>query len=404
MSTIPVTSDELSYSLNGKINDLQKAFSDKAGYYDQSGLFPHENIDLVTNNALHTVTIDSDYGGMELGFEETSELLVRLASGCPSTALCLAMHYYTIAGLNKVLSPQQKSKIYSDIRNNGHYFTSFNQPNVTIVQANQDFTQSTGIAIKKVDEGYLVNGVKRCSSGIDRFSYIPIYGNQVGIDKSRFGISALFLRRDDPGVTITSSWDNASLRASAGHDVLLNDVFVSKDRLIGHEGFGVENTSNLVFWSRMAISSVYLGIAKASMDYITTIIKHKKDYVSKKTLAFLPNIQYAFSELKIKYDTAHSQLKMFVKQADYETFNGKYTDDLFQRALVTKFFVGRTANEIVWQAMQIEGMRSMSRGSVLERLYRDVRAATFHQPNDDLMKEILAKKALGLIAPKNRWV
>ncbi|NEW08700.1 acyl-CoA/acyl-ACP dehydrogenase [Paenibacillus sp. SYP-B3998] len=58
---------------------------------------------------------------------------------------------------------------------------------------------------------------------------------------------------------------------------------------------------------------------------------------------------------------------------------------------------------MVWQAMQIEGMNALNQGQLLERLYRDVRAAAYHQPGDDLLKELLAKKILGLVRLKKRW-
>ncbi|CAG7659186.1 acyl-CoA dehydrogenase family protein [Paenibacillus allorhizosphaerae] len=391
-------------SYDDNLREITNTLLNRAGNYDQSGLFPHDNFDLIVQHGLNKITIPEEYGGWGFGFEKTSEAIITLASGCPSTALCLSMHYYTVAGLSKLLSKEQKQSLFKNIIEKGQFVTSFNQPNVSIVHANQDLSNSTEITITKVNGGYTVNGLKKYVSGITRFNYLPIFGNQIGIEKSRYGVTAMLALIDDPGVRIKESWDFSALKSTLSHDVIFEDVFISNDRLIGREGFGIEDTPSLVYWSRLAISSVYLGIAKAALDYITKVIKEKKDKISRKTIAFLPGTQFALSDIKIKYDAAESQLMMFAKQADQETIAGRYTDQLFQKALMTKYFVSHSCNEIVWQAMQIEGMNSLFKGNQLERLYRDVRAATFHQPNDDLIKEILAKKALGLIVPKNRWL
>jgi len=45
----------------------------------------------------------------------------------------------------------------------------------------------------------------------------------------------------------------------------------------------------------------------------------------------------------------------------------------------------------------------MFKGNELERLYRDVRCATFHPPNPALAHELIGKSALGLLGSQPRW-
>ncbi|MGG4094483.1 acyl-CoA dehydrogenase family protein [Paenibacillus lautus] len=391
--------NEVEKSLIDVVNVL-RAKSQDEGSKDE---FPSKNYDYLINADIHKLTVPNQFGGYEYGFEQTSRVISQLAMGCPSTALCMAMHFYTVAGLAKTLTSDQQAVIFGQI-SEGHFTTSFNQPNVSIVQANQDLSQSTELEIQKCETGYIINGVKRSVSGINRFTYLPVYGNQKEDRHSRFGITALLATVDDSGVSVKNSWDCDSMRMTGSHDVLFKDVHIPHDRLIGREGFGIEDTTPLVFWSRLAISSVYLGIAKAALDYVIQLAKVTTDKISKKRIAFMPGTQFAIAEMRIKFDAANSQLVTYARQADEFAKSGKYTDDLFQKALMTKYFVTHTSNEIVWQAMQVAGMKSLNKNNLLNRLYQDVRAATFHQPNDDLLKELLAKKTLGLIAPKNRWL
>ncbi|GBF75598.1 hypothetical protein PA598K_04016 [Paenibacillus sp. 598K] len=389
-------------SIAERLSELSNAIRESAAI-NEGHAFPHQNFDKVIELDLHKLTLPAAYGGYEYNFEKVSEVLIQLAQGCPSTALCLAMHYYTIAGLTSVLNAQQQEELFHEVSVNHQFFSSFNLPNVSIIQAGQDFSSSTGLKISKCRGGYIVNGKKRCVSGIERFKYLPIYGNQAGVEKSRFGITALMASVSDTGVSIESSWNMTAMKSTQSHDVIFDNVYITDRWLIGREGFGVEDTPHLIFWSRLAITSVYLGVAKAALDHVVGIMKQKRDRLSNKLIAFMPGPQFALADMRIKFEAARSQLLLYAQQASDQINAGLHNEELVQKSLMTKIFVCRTVNEIVWEAMQVEGMTSMAEGGLLERLYKDIRAATFHQPDEMLGKEMLAKRTLGLIAPKNRW-
>ncbi|HEY0828012.1 MAG TPA: acyl-CoA dehydrogenase family protein [Bacilli bacterium] len=381
---------------------LKEHFFEKAPHYDLKFSFPHENFSEIVKSNFHTLTLPETYGGKNYGFERTSSLLVELASGCAATTLCLAMHYYTLAGLGRMMDNEMLSKVFEDIYERGEFISSFNQPNVMLQKARESPKDLVKIKIEKVEGGYVIDGIKMFVSGSERFKYLPVYGIQENT-QTKLGITALMVTKDDTGAVIENAWNSSSMKGTMSHHVRLKSVFVPKDRLIGREGYAIEDTNELTYWSRLTISSVYHGIAKAAIDYITRIMKQKRDAYSQTPLAFLPGPQFTLADMLIKFETASSQLLTFARQADHERKQGRFSDDLFQKSLITKYYITNTANEIVWMAMQIEGMNSLNQGQLLERLYRDVRAATFHQPSDDLLKELLAKKALGVITLKNRW-
>jgi len=386
------------------LEEIAYDFFESAAYYDEHSAFPHANFDKLVENNLHAMTIPENFGGYDYGLEQTSQLIQTISSGCASTALCVAMHYYTLGGLKNILSQNQFGvSVLRDVSQNGTFFTSFNQPNIMTIQT-RGADNPTKIIIKEESGGYSVNGTKLFVSGCERFKYFPIYGNhEEWNDPSSLGITALLVKNDDPGVTVNESWNYSGMRGTRSHHVQFNDVWVPKDRLIAREGFGVEETQELIYWSRMAIPSVYLGIAQRAVQYIKSLAKKKKDPSSNKNLGFMPGVQFAYSDMLVKLETSKNQLAMYVKQADAEINNGIFSNELYEQSLITKQYVTKSANEIVWMAMQIEGMSSMNQGGLLERLYRDVRAATYHQPSEDLLKELLAKRSLGIITVKNRW-
>ncbi|WP_159882678.1 acyl-CoA dehydrogenase family protein [Paenibacillus puerhi] len=382
--------------------EMKLAMAGRAAHADATSRFPHENFTELAQKGLHTLTLGEAYGGHSIGFENTFELISELAAGCGSTALCLAMHYYTLAGLGTMTDNAMLAGVFRDIQHNGEYMSSFNQPNVMLLTARVAPKDMVKIEVRRTNGGYIVNGRKAFVSGCERFKYLPIYGYQEDTG-TRLGMTALMVTRDDSGVTIDEAWRSTAMKGTKSHHVTLDEVFIPEDRLIGREGHAIEDTNELSHWSRLAISSVYQGIAQAAFDHVVSVLGKKRDMYSQTPLAFMPGSQFTLAEMRIKLETAANQLRMFARRADREREQGRFTDDLFQQSLITKYYVTHMANEIVWQAMQLDGMSALNEGELLERLYRDVRAATYHQPGDDLLKELLAKKTLGVVSVKNRW-
>lgn len=85
--------------------------------------------------------------------------------------------------------------------------------------------------------------------------------------------------------------------------------------------------------------------------------------------------------MKIKLDTSFSQLLNYSNQLEEALKLNRFPNDLNITSMVTKAYLSNAANDIVWDAMQIEGMGSLNKGNLLERLYRDVRAKNLPSTN-----------------------
>jgi alkylation response protein AidB-like acyl-CoA dehydrogenase len=385
------------------IDHLVKRFLDRFQEHDNLSQFPHINLNDIVAEKLHTINLSEHYGGRNFGLEETCNLLIDIASGCSSTGLVLAMHYYSLGGLNNILTESQKTEVFKDIQVNGEFIASISDPNILFARTKDDVKQVTDIKIDKTEGGYIVNGIKKSVSGSPRIKYLPIYGFQEGV-RSRYGITALLTTVNEKGISIDNSWSYSGMKSTMSNNIYFKDVFIPESRIIGREGFGIEDTQELIYWFRLALTAVYQGIALCAYNYIRGLAKVKKEKLSNHQLAFFPGVQRNIADMKIKLETSYSQIMRCAQLVDQSIINGAFTDELYKLTLITKQYVSEAANQVVWLAMQVEGMQSLNQGKLLEKLFRDVRAATFHPPNEDLLKEVLAKKELGIISVKKRWL
>ncbi|MGF7050446.1 alkylation response protein AidB-like acyl-CoA dehydrogenase [Paenibacillus sp. DS2015] len=386
------------------VNRVKQVFAERSAEYDRSGEFPFANYRLIVENQLHAIILPEKYNGMNLNCEGLSGMLTTLATGCGPTSLALAMHYYSLGGFKSIFSDELKDQVFPDVSQNGKFFASISNPNVLLVQDREQIRATTRLKSERVDGGFVVNGVKNYVSGSPVITYLPIYCVTTNSSRYSYGITALLSKIDCEGIKINSTWNLNAMRCTASNLVEFKNVFIPDNCLIGREGYGIEDTQDLIYWFRVAFISVYLGIAQAAFDYIVKAVHEKRDPISNKPISFLPGVQFTIAELKIKLDVCQSHLIHCAQMLDGLSSHREVEEELYLKTLISKQFITKEVNEIVWSCMQILGMESMREGHLLERLYRDVRAATFHPPSEDILKEAIGKKVLGILPMRNRWV
>src|SRR5258706_8597943 len=69
------------------------AFAERAGENDRAGSFPAKNFADLHEAGLFGLLLPEQLGGRGLSYLAFATAIEQIARGCPSTGLCLAMHY-----------------------------------------------------------------------------------------------------------------------------------------------------------------------------------------------------------------------------------------------------------------------------------------------------------------------
>lgn len=383
--------------------EVKNNFSELSLLYDQNGTFPTENFEKLHELGLLHSVLPRDFGGNDLTPLDMVNLISELAEACSSTALCFAMHCYSVKGLNTALNDEQKKVFFNSIANETKIIASISNPNILLLNQIEQIRKVVSITVDSVDgEFYELNGIKHFVSGSPITKYLPVFAFHRA--DTPYGISAFIIDTDTPGVELLNNWNYSGMRSSGSHSVKFTNVKIQKSCLIGREGYGIEDTQNFIYWFRVALVSVYLGLSRSLYKLILDEVLKRKDYYSSKSIGFLPNIQYSIAEMKILLENSSNSVYSTVEMFTNELQKKTYSDELYIKTLITKSVVTNNAVKILDLAMRIIGTSSLSKGSKFEKLFRDVHAGIFHPPNDDLLKEVIAKKELGIIVYKNRWI
>ena len=361
-------------------------FAERASKHDKEGSFPFDNFTDLRDAGYLKLTVPKKYGGEELSLYEMLLAQERIARGDGSTALAVGWHMALILSLRYTnrWSEQLFARFSGEVVQDGAVINHFASEQATGSPTRGGKPQTTAV---KVAGGWSISGRKTFSTLSPIVEHFTISAGIEGSDE----VGEFFVRKG-PGFRLEETWDTLGMRATGSHDVILDHVFVpdeevinlsviEKQRQMKDDGEG----------SLLHIPACYIGIAYAARHFAVDFAKNYKPNSLPGPIAELPRIQQQIGEMEADLITARTLLYSVADRWDRDP-DGRVA--LKPDLGLAKYIVTNHAIRIVDKAMRIVGASSLSRNLPLERMYRDVRAGLHNPPMDDVVLQILGKRAL----------
>ena len=186
-----------------------------------------------------------------------------------------------------------------------------------------------------------------------------------------------YLPSKTPGIKVQNNWDTMSIRASASHDIVWENVFVPEATANGRP-VGVWSPSMDVFcrWSP-SLEACYLGLAQAARDYALAWTGQRRQEPFDRPMSHYPQNQFLAAEIEIGLRAARALL---IQTATAIAGTPVAEQPPLMDIIACHHFVTETAVSVVDKAMRMVGGAGLFKSSPLEQMYRDVRAGIVHQP------------------------
>jgi alkylation response protein AidB-like acyl-CoA dehydrogenase len=205
------------------------------------------------------------------------------------------------------------------------------------------------------------------------------------------GISAFFVERDYPGVTIGKSEDKMGMRGSDITELIFDNVRLSKDNLLGKEGDGWDIAMSTLNLSRPAVGAQAVGIAQGALDYAVEYAWKRVQFGQK--LADFEGIQFMVADMAtgveaaraLVYDAAHL-LDMKVYERDKMSAIG--VDKL---SAMAKVYSADVAMKVTTDAVQILGGYGYTKEYPVERMMRDAKATQIYEGTNQIQRIVIAR-------------
>ena len=358
---------------------LAEIARDTAAESERNRRVSPELLEVLRSEGLGGAAVPTAMGGRDIDLPALLGL-IETVSGGDGSAGWVAMIYLTTSVAGHYLDPHGLQEVYSD--GPGSLTSGVLAPRGTA---------------KRVDGGYIVNGTWPFASGCIDVSWVSVgamidgAGGGPGDDSQPTRLS-FFLPRNEVGITDT--WDVMGLRATASHDVTVDNRFVPDSRVFDLTGppRTEETIARIPVFGLLAagIGAVTLGIARAAIDEASDLAGVKVPTGSKRRLIDRPAIQESIAWAETMVAAARCYLFALASPGPSISIQDRAR---LRMAATFAVSMSRDAVDLMYSAA---GGSSLYSRSPLQRHFRDVHAATQHMMVAQPTWELGAKALLGI--------
>lgn len=205
-----------------------------------------------------------------------------------------------------------------------------------------------GTETTAIEDGdyYIINGEK-CFITNASYAKTLIITAVTGKDENgRKLISSIIVPTDAEGVTITNNYDKMGVRGSDTAEIVLDQVRVPKENLLGEKHKGFKQFLYTLDGGRISIGALAVGIAQASLEKALAYAKERKQFG--RSISKFQAIQFKLADMAMETELARN---MVHKAAWLKDQNKPFTKE----AAYAKLFATETAFRAANQALQIHG-------------------------------------------------
>lgn len=198
------------------------------------------------------------------------------------------------------------------------------------------------------------------------------------------GLSAFLLPADSPGLEIAER-----LETIAPHPLALlrfNNIKLPASAMIGEPGAGFRIAMSVLDVFRSTVGAAALGFARRALD--ETMARASNRELFGAPLAELQMVQGHIADMALTIDAS----ALLVYRAAWKKDMG--APRVTREAAMAKLFATDGAQEVIDKAVQIHGGDGVRKGSIVESLYREIRALRIYEGASDVQKVIIARQTL----------
>ena len=198
------------------------------------------------------------------------------------------------------------------------------------------------------------------------------------------GISAFVVEPDDPGFSIAARIDVIAPHPLA--TLRFDGCRIPADRLLGtqEQGFKLAMATLDIF--RPSVAAAALGFARRALDEGLARARSRPMFGA--TLADLQLTQAALGDMATSIDAS---MLLIYRAAWLRDVAGARTT---REAAMAKMVATEEAQKVIDRAVQIFGGLGVTRGVIVESLYREIRALRIYEGATEVQKIIIARELL----------
>jgi len=283
-------------------------------------------------------------------------------------------------------TPEQKQRFFSIFKQEGLHYGAYG---LTEPGAGSDVA-GIRTSCKKDGKDWILNGRKCFITNGARADWVVIFAT-VDPSQGRGGHRAFVVEKGTPGFTVGKIEEKMGLRASETAELVLEDVRVPEDNLLGGEAHYLRGKEGFMAAmktfdsSRPMVGILAVGIARAAYEYTRDFVK--ENYVLGRAIPRYAKLADTLAEDKRLIDASRLMCWRAAWMADEGLPNAK-------EASMAKAYAAKSAMKVCTDAVQIMGAHGLEQHHFVEKWYRDIKVYDIFEGTGQIQRIVISKRIL----------
>ena len=361
---------------------VQDKVAPRAAEIDESDEYPWDVDELLVSNGLTGVSYPEEYGGAGGGAVEMAILVEEISRVSAGVALMPAVNKLGAIPVLLAGTDEQKKIICSGIANGEHRMSYC----LTEPGSGSDAAAMRSRAVRDGDD-WVLTGSKRFITGAgasDLYTYFAVTDPDAPKGKN---ITAFLVTKDMEGFSLGRKEDKMGIRGSPTREVILENVRVPAENVIGPVNGGFPIAMRTLDFSRPTVAAQALGIARGAFEFAAAYCGEREQFGQ--PLSKFQGLQFMFADMAMKIETAHLAVYRAAVAVDEDASDVSYW------AAIAKCYASDVAMAVTTDCVQALGGYGYIREYPVERFMRDAKITQIYEGTNQIQRVVIGRRVFG---------
>ena len=346
---------------------------------DEQQKFPRDVMRKAGELGFLGIIFPEEYGGAGLGYVEYVLVVTELSKVDPSVGISVAAHNSLCSNhIYKFGNDEQRRRWLVPLAK-GEKIGAWS---LTEPGAGSD-AAGTRSRAEKVDGGWILNGSKTFTTHGSVGDICVVFAVTDPQGPRHHNISAFVLDKGMEGFRPGKKENKLGIRASDTAEVVMENCFVSEDRMLGNEGEGFIQALQILDGGRISIAALGLGTAIGAYETALRYAKEREQFG--KPIAHFQAVQFHLAEMATRVAAAEILTYAAAEAMDR---GGKVS----RLASEAKLYTGEAAVFCSERGVQIHGGYGFIKDYRAEKYYRDAKICTIGEGTSEIQRLVIARQ------------
>ncbi|WP_144563212.1 acyl-CoA dehydrogenase family protein [Neobacillus bataviensis] len=344
---------------------------------DRTKRFPVEIFKKLSDLGMMGLPFPEKYGGSGADTISFAIVVEELSRGCGSTGITYSAHI-SLGGapLNLFGTEEQKLKYLTPICT-GESLGAFG---LTEPNAGSD-AGGTRTSAQEENGEFIINGNKCFITNASYAHHLALTA-VTSVKNGQKEISAIIVPTNAEGFTIIDNYEKMGLNASNTTELVLENVKVPVDHLLGKRGEGFRQFLITLDGGRIGIGAMAVGIAQGAYERALAYAKERKQFG--KSISSFQAVQFKLADMAMKIELARN----LVYKAAWLKDQGR---PFSKEAAMCKLYASEMCMEVTDQAVQIHGGYGYMKEYQVERMMRDAKLLEIGEGTSEVQRIVISR-------------